>query len=105
MSRDSDDGDRQAAIAQERRRLRHLRQIVDLTSNVLWQGRLSRQEAQELISATRRCALELFPGKEETFDLILAPRFARLMDEFATHPSRGARVLPFRKPPARRETS
>ena len=102
MSQESDDGDRQAAIAQERQRLRHLRQIVDLTSNVLCQGRLSCQEAEKLISATRRRALELFPGKEETFDLILAPRFARLMDEFATPRSRGARVLPFQKPPARR---
>jgi hypothetical protein len=35
-----------------------------------------------LVAATRRRALELFPDKEETYELILAPRFARLLDEF-----------------------
>jgi len=46
------------------------------------------------VAATRRRALELFPGKEDTFDLILAPRFARLIREFAV-PSSAANVLPF----------
>ncbi len=101
MSPDSDDGTRQAAITRERQRLRILRQVVDLTSHVLCQGNLSREEAEELVSATRRRALELFPDKEETFDLILAPRFARLMDEFARPGIRGARVLPFQKPQTR----
>ena len=35
-----------------------------------------------VIAATRRRALELFPDKEETYEVILAPRFARLLDEF-----------------------
>jgi hypothetical protein len=39
--------------------------------------------------------LELFPGKEDVFELVLAPRFARLLDEFCAPP--GARVLPFRR--------
>ena len=26
--------------------------------------------------------LELFPGKGDVFDLVLAPRFARILDEF-----------------------
>jgi hypothetical protein len=70
-------------LAEENRRARQLRMIVDLTSNVIAQGGLERREAQELVEATRRRALELFPGKEDTFDLILAPRFARLIAEFA----------------------
>jgi hypothetical protein len=37
--------------------------------------------------------LELFPGKEDVFDLVLAPRFARILDEFS--PTRSARVLRF----------
>jgi hypothetical protein len=56
--------------------------VVDLASAVLMQGRLSRREAEDLVAATRRRALELFPDKEETYELILAPRFARLLDEF-----------------------
>lgn len=76
--------------------------VVDLAVAVLVQGRLTRSEAEELVAATRHQALELFPGKEETFELILAPCFARLMDEFAgpAAPPSGpseTRVLPFRR--------
>jgi hypothetical protein len=70
------------AVAEEARQARQLRMVVDLTSAVLMQGRLSRREAEDLIAATRRRALELFPDKEETYEVILAPRFARLLDEF-----------------------
>jgi hypothetical protein len=83
--------------ADESRRARQLRTIVDLTSSVLAQGGLSRTEADALVAALRRRALELFPGKEDTFDLVLAPRFARLIREFAT-PPRPANVVPFRRP-------
>jgi hypothetical protein len=88
-----------AAVADEGRRLRYLRAIVDLTTNVLVQGRLSRREAERLVAATRRRALELFPDKEGTYDLILAPRFARLIREFVVGGS-GATVLAFRRPGA-----
>jgi hypothetical protein len=89
------------AVAAEARQVRQLRMVVDLTSAVLMQGRLSRQEAEELVAATRRRALELFPDKEETYEVILAPRFARLLEEFVgprePAPADGARVLPFRR--------
>jgi hypothetical protein len=83
------------AVADENRRLRHLRMIVDLTSSLLVQSRMTRAEAEALVAATRRQALELFPDKADTYDLILAPRFARLMNEFVG-PAPGAKVLPFR---------
>ena len=70
------------AVAAEARLARQLRLVVDLTSAVLMQGRLSRREAEDLVAATRRRALELFPDKEEAYEVILAPRFARLLDEF-----------------------
>lgn len=70
------------AVAAEARLARQLRMVVDLTTAVLMQGRLSRREAEDLIAATRRRALELFPDKQEAYELILAPRFARLLDEF-----------------------
>ena len=72
-----------AAVEEEAWRLRLLRMVVDLTCNVLMQGRLSHDEAEDLVSAARRRALELFPDKEATYELILAPRFARLVREFA----------------------
>ena len=84
------------ALAEEQRRLRRLRMIADLTANVLAQGRLPRAEAERLVAAARGAALALFPDKAETFDLILAPRFARLMDEFAPAPPL-QRILPFRR--------
>jgi hypothetical protein len=64
---------------------------------VLMQGRLPRAEAERLVAGLREQALALFPGQDQTFDLILAPRFARLLDEFG-EASPGARVLPFRRP-------
>ena len=67
----------------EPRRLRVLKMVVDLTTNVLAQGRMTRPEGDALVAAARRRVLELFPEKAETYDLILAPRFGRLLDEFA----------------------
>jgi len=81
------------AVAEERQRLRRLRAIVDLTTSLLMQARLSRPQAEELVAAARRRVLELFPDKAATYELILAPRFARLMDEFA---GPAAKVLRFR---------
>jgi len=86
----SDARERAAAIAEESRRLRQLRMVVDLTCNVLMQGRLPRDEAEDLVAAARRRALELFPEKEATYELILAPRFARLVREFAPKKSAAA---------------
>jgi hypothetical protein len=86
------------AVAEERRRVRELRTSVDLTCAVLRQGRLSREEADELVAATRRRALALFPDKGHVFDLVIAPRLRRIVDE-ATPASPPARVLPFRRGP------
>jgi hypothetical protein len=83
-----------AAVLDEQRRARRLRAVVDLTTAVLMQGRLTPQEAVEIVEAARRRALELFPDKEDTYDLILAPRFQRLMREFVVP----TRVLPFHRP-------
>jgi hypothetical protein len=85
------------AVADEQRRARRLRAVVDLVTAVLMQGRLGRAEAEELVAAARQQALGLFPDKEGTYDLVLAPRFARLMDEFVGPPI-PRKVLPFRRP-------
>jgi hypothetical protein len=91
---DDDDAERARAIADETRRARILRMVVDLTSNVIVQGGLTRAEAEDIVAAARRRALELFPGKEDTWELVLAPRFARLMDEFI---GPRAEAVPFRE--------
>jgi hypothetical protein len=83
------------AVEDEQRRADRLRRAVDVACAVLRQGRLSRTEAAGMVAALRGQALSLFPGKGEVFDLVLAPRFARLVDEFCPPPA--ARVLPFRR--------
>jgi hypothetical protein len=87
------EAERALAVAEEQGRVRRLRTIVDLTTAVLMQGRLTPEEAHALVDATRQRVLELFPDKEETYEMILAPRFARLIREFVPP----ARVLPFRR--------
>lgn len=68
---------------EERRRLRYLRTLVDLTANIIMQAGLERAEAERMVEAMRRQILRLFPGKEKTYDLIYRPRFERLIREYA----------------------
>lgn len=92
----TDDTPDPAEVAEERRRVRELRASVDLTCAVLRQGQTTRAEAEELVSALRHRALERFPGKEHVFDLVLAPRLRRIIDEAWPAPAPG-RVLAFRR--------
>jgi len=43
------------------------------------EGALTAEEASGMIAATRRVAMEMFPGKERAFDLIYRPQFQRVM--------------------------
>jgi len=72
----------EAEIQEENRKVRRLQVVVDLVTNLLWQSEdMPVEEAADLIAATRQFALKLFPDKEETYDLIYASRFRRLMRE------------------------
>jgi hypothetical protein len=71
----------QEEIREENRKVRRLQFVVDLVMNVLWQSDLPPAEAAQMIAETRRYALQLFPDKEFTYDLIYAPRFRRLLAE------------------------
>lgn len=68
-------------IREEQVRMIRLRLRVDLTAYRLRYTSLSRREALELIERTREEVIELFPDKGEVFDLVLRPRFMRLLDE------------------------
>lgn len=70
----------QAEIDEESRRIRRLRILVHLTLDTISSGDLSPEEASRMIAATRRVALEMFPGKENAYDLIYRPQFQRLMN-------------------------
>ena len=69
----------EAEIFEETRKVRRLQWVVDLVMNAIGQTDMPVEEAAELVVATRRYALRLFPDKEQTYDLIYQPRFRRLM--------------------------
>ena len=81
-------------IEDEARRARYVRLIVDFTSSVIMQSSLGRGEAEALVGAARRKVLELFPGRDETFEILYARRFRRLVDEF-TRPDGPRAVITF----------
>lgn len=61
------------------------------------QASTTRGEAEQLVAAVRERVLDLFPDGESTFELIYAPRFRRLIDEFARpEPGPDRVVTPFR---------
>jgi hypothetical protein len=68
-------------IKDENKRIRHLRRLVDFSFALIAQSPMSIEEAQRTVEAIRQHAMTLFPGKEETFDLLYTPRFRRLIAE------------------------
>ncbi|NOY60757.1 MAG: hypothetical protein GXO75_17760 [Calditrichaeota bacterium] len=68
-------------IAEEQRKLNKLRFVVDFAASMLRSGQLSTLEKLQLTRATRAFVLKLFPGKEETYNLIYKPRFDRIINE------------------------
>lgn len=68
-------------LKDEERRLRRLRFIVDFALQFIATEKISLDEALRVVEGVRRHALLLFPGKEEAFDIIYAPRFRRLLNE------------------------
>jgi hypothetical protein len=81
MSGEPGQASQDAAIAEESRRLRRLQLTIRLVMNVISQGNLPFEEASQMVAATRRVALEMFPGKERAFDIIYQPRLQRLLAE------------------------
>jgi hypothetical protein len=85
-------------VLEESRRVRRAQFIVNLAASLIAQGDLTRSEAQALVAAARGWVLELFPGREETFEILYGRRFARLLDECTRPdpPEQGpARIIPF----------
>lgn len=74
------------AVADEMQRADAMRRTVDVACALLRQARLPREEAESVVAFTRTRVLDLFPGKEDVFELVLAPRFARILDEFCATP-------------------
>jgi hypothetical protein len=68
-------------IREENRKIRYLRFLVDFSILSIQQEDLLLEEALERVEDVKRAACGLFPGKEETFELIYRPRFHRVIQE------------------------
>ena len=68
-------------IREENRKIRYLRFLVDFSILSIQQEDLLLEEALEWVEDVKRAACGLFPGKEETFELIYRPRFHRVIQE------------------------
>ena len=71
-------------LADEARRARKLRHIVDLATVLLVQSNMTRTEAEAFVLIIRERILTLFPDGESAYEIIYAPRFRRLIEECAT---------------------
>lgn len=70
------------ALREEDRKVRMLRFVVDLNQAILLQQRdLTLREAFDILKSTRQAARNLFPGKDDVFELLYTPRFRRIIRE------------------------
>jgi hypothetical protein len=69
-------------LREEEKKMRLLRFVVDIAqATLMQQADLTMREAFEIMRNTKQAALNLFPGKEDVYDLIYAPRFRRILSE------------------------
>jgi hypothetical protein len=74
--------ERAAKLEEENRNIRRLRFLVNLTyATIAQDDSMTLEQAWEHVRALKGAAVAMFPGKEETFDLIYLPRFSRLLAE------------------------
>jgi hypothetical protein len=68
-------------VREENQRIRFLRFLVDFSLRTIQEEDLSLEEMLRMVEDVKRAACNLFPGKEETFELIYRPRFDRVIQE------------------------
>jgi hypothetical protein len=68
-------------VKEENRKIRYLRFLVDFSVLSIQQDDLLLKEALQLVEDIKKAACNLFPGKEETFELIYRRRFNRVIQE------------------------
>jgi hypothetical protein len=68
-------------VREESRKIRFLRYLADFSILSIEEDDLSLEEALTIVEDVKQAALNLFPEKEETFELIYRPRFQRVIQE------------------------
>jgi hypothetical protein len=71
----------ESEVIEENKRIRRLRLMTDLACALLARGDLNREDSWKLVEGVKQWALELFPGKEEAFEIIYRPRFRRIIEK------------------------
>ncbi len=72
----------QGSIEEEKKKIQRLRFLVDLTISVLYQDAdLTLQEARRMVEGAEKAILNMFPDKQLTFNIVLLPRFERVLHE------------------------
>ena len=79
-------------IADEAKLVRKVTHIVDIATALITQSDMSRRDAEMLVAKVREWILMLFPDGEQTYELIYAPRFRRLIEDFTPLSPRGPGV-------------
>jgi len=76
------DDERTTQIAHENKLIRRLRFLVELTFATIAQDHsMTLEQAWDHVRALKGAAVTMFPGKDDTFDLLYLPRFSRLLAE------------------------
>jgi hypothetical protein len=66
----------------ERRRIRRVRMIVELTLNLISSDRtVSHREARCLVGCARKAIFDIFPGFESRYERIVQPYFDRVLQQ------------------------
>src|SRR3954463_2278891 len=64
----------------ERRRLRRIRMIVELTLNLISSDtKVSHREARSLVACARKAILDLYPSFESRYERVVGPAFDRVL--------------------------
>lgn len=64
----------------ERRRIRRIRMIVELTLNLISSDKtVAHREARCLVNCARKAILDLYPAFEERYERIIRPRFDEVL--------------------------
>jgi hypothetical protein len=71
-------------LADEARRARKVRQLVDIATAFIMQSNLTVCDAEALVRMVREQILMLFPDGAETYELIYRARFTRLITEYTS---------------------
>ena len=66
---------------EENKRIKKLRFIVDFALEFIRTQDVTHEHALAIVEGVKNHTLRLFPGKEEAFDIIYAPRFKRVLNQ------------------------